>query len=116
GCERRERIIVDIRERVCPRARIGGKLMNRGEANPFVTRYDGLRAVAMMPVEVPDGDALGAIVQCIEGGNSDVVKITKSHRPVGRGMMSRRAHEAKRPLAAQRCLRRFNGRACGSRG
>src|SRR6185312_15116680 len=57
---------------------------------------DRLGAVAVMNVPVDDGDALGAVLLLrVTGGDDGVVEEAKAHRPVGLGVVARRADGAK---------------------
>src|SRR4051812_1374886 len=78
------------------RARITGKLMHRGEEQAGVHAcnvrlQDGFGAVPVVRVEIPHGDALkaafGSRRQRCDG---DLVEVTKTHRCVSGGMMTRR--------------------------
>ena len=89
-----DREIVDVAERARPGARITGKLVDRGEGDPRIAGDDFFRAVAVVGIEIPDRDALGAVLQRVEGGDGDVIKITKPHRVIARGVMTRRPHQA----------------------
>ena len=75
--------------------------MDRGKRYARVIRDDVFSAVAMVRVEVPDGDAFGAVFQGIERSNRDVTEIAKSHRLLTRGVMAGRPHQAERALAPQ---------------
>ena len=68
--------------------------MNRGEGDPRVSGDNRLGAVAVVGIEIPDRDALGAVLQRVERGDSDVIEITKTHRLVAGGVVSRRTHQA----------------------
>src|SRR5438067_10220038 len=101
---RRDRKIQNIGERVCSRARPAEVLVNRGEHNFFIVRYQGLGAVAMMRIKVPDCDPLN--LRCsrsrwprseasdvnssksIQCGHCDIVEITKPHRAITHGMVT----------------------------
>ena len=69
--------------------------MDRGEGDPRIPSHNGFGAVAVMRVEIPDGDALGAAGQCVERGHGDVIEKAKTHRLVAGGVMPRRTHQAK---------------------
>ena len=87
--------------------------MDGGEGDSRIARDNVFGAVAMMSVEIPDGNALSAVLQRILGGDGDVAEITKSHRLVARGVMSRRPHQTESALALQRRMGRIDRRPCG---
>ena len=74
------------------------------------------RAVAMVRVEIPDGDTFRAILKRIERGNGDVAEIAETHRLVARRVMPGRTHQAEAQLAAaERVARDIDRRARGAR-
>ena len=46
-------------------------------------------SIAMMSVEIPNRNAVGAFLECIQRRDRDVVEITEAHRLFARGVMSR---------------------------
>ena len=55
-----------------------------------------LGAIAMMDVEIDDGHTLQTMhMHRMLGGDGHVIEQAKTHRPVGRCMMTRRPHRAK---------------------
>ncbi len=78
------------------RAGIAGRLVDRGEENAGASVENRLGAVAVVGVEIPDGDARGVkFLANVAGGDSDVVEVTKTHRLLAGGVMAGRAHERK---------------------
>jgi len=51
-----------------------------------------------------------------EHGDGDVVQVTKAHRPVARGVMAGRAHEAENVFAVARGFQRIQRRGDGGAG
>ncbi len=68
-------------------------------------------AIAVMRVEVPDGNALHASFQRIERGNGNVIEIAEAHRPIARRVMSWRAHQTERAAFGNGCTRDLDRRA-----
>jgi hypothetical protein len=65
------------------------------EQHPLVAGEDVLGAVAVVDVEVDDGDALQAVLgHGVGGADGDVVEEAEAHGPVALGMVARRAHGA----------------------
>src|SRR5215211_6280777 len=93
------------------RSGIAGKLVNGGERNSRMPRDDGFRAVAVVRVEIPDGDLLDSLRERIERRDRDAAEVTETHRLRARGMMTRRPHEAETPLAGDRSTRDLHGGA-----
>jgi len=62
---------------------------------------DGLGAVAVVGIEIPDGDTGDAAGAGGKGGDGDVVEIAKTHRLGGRRMMTGRAHEGEGAFAGE---------------
>ena len=89
--------------------------MNGGETDARMIGYDRLGAVPVVGVKIPDRNSLRAILQSIERGNRDVVEVTKAHRLIASGMVSRRSHQTKTALAAQGRARDFDRGAGGPR-
>src|SRR5207248_8356342 len=101
---RGDRKIQYIGERFCSCARPARVLVNRGEHNFFIVRYQCLGAVAMMRIKVPDCDPLN--LRCsrsrwlrseasdanssksIQCGHCDIAEITKPHRAITHGMVT----------------------------
>src|SRR5262245_52409654 len=108
---RTEWIIRHICKGCCARSGVTRKLMDGCEGDLRVMRDDRLGPVAVVRVKIPNRDALGGVFQKIKSGDGDAVEVTKSHRSIPGGMMSRRSHETERALAAQSCMRRFKCRS-----
>ena len=68
--------------------------MDRCKSNPLIVSDNRLGPVAVVPVKIPNRNALDAVFQRVQRGDSDVAEVTKTHCAVSRGMMSRRPHEA----------------------
>ena len=67
-------------------------LVEADEEDGRVVLEAGLRAVAVVDVEVDDRDAPDAVVALqVAGGDRDVGEEAESHRPVGLGVVARRA-------------------------
>ncbi len=70
--------------------------MGRGVEQAFVGFERGLRAVAVMDVEIDDRHPLEAVhVAGPQGADRGVVEQAETHRPIGFGMVPGRAHRAK---------------------
>src|SRR5437667_12273743 len=87
--------------------------MDSGEYDSRVARHNLFGPVAVMGVEIPNGNSLCAIFQSVERSNRDVVKITKSHRAISSRVMSGWSHQTESALSAQGRARRPDGRAGG---
>ena len=61
--------------------------MDRGESDPCISSDNGLGAVAVVRVEIPDRDAFRAAVQRVERGHRDVIEEAKTHRLIAGGVM-----------------------------
>ena len=72
------------------------------------------RAVAVMRVKIPNGDALGALLNRIQRGDGDVAEITKAHGAIAHRVMTGRTHQTERALAFYRGARCIDGGAGGS--
>jgi hypothetical protein len=73
---------------------------------------NGLGAITVVGVEIPDGNAAGAeMVVGMESGDSDGVEVTETHRGGGGRVMAGRTHERKNRRAM--CKRVIGG---GERG
>ena len=86
------------------------------KARVGVVQEDGLGAIAVVHVEIKHRHAFGAGGQRFEGGNRDIVQVAKAHRPVARGVMPRRAHQAENRFPGPRGLQRVQRRADGGPG
>ena len=72
--------------------------MARYEQHPRLFRESRLRPVPVVDIEIEDGDPLQAMRrQRMGGADGGVVEETEPHRPVGFGVVPRRAHGAERP-------------------
>src|SRR5438067_6684119 len=98
-CSGRDRIIVDVGKRFCAGPGISRELVDRCESNAFVVRDDRFGPVAVMCVEIPDRDALSAVLEGIERRDGDVAEITKAHRPITHGVMTRWSIQYENALA-----------------
>lgn len=107
--------IMNVGKRPGPGAGIPGKLVNRSKSDPRIGRDNLFGAVAVMRIEIPNGDPSGATRQRIERGHGDVVEIAKSHGAVARRMMAGRTHKAEGEIVVHRLVRNFDGRAGGPR-
>jgi hypothetical protein len=67
--------------------------MDGSEGNARIARDNRFRAVAMVGVEIPDGDSRRALGKGVERSHGNVVKETKSHCLVAGGVMARRTHQ-----------------------
>ncbi len=63
---------------------------------------NGFGAVAVMHVEIENGDPLCAGGGSFEHGDGDVVQVTKAHRPVAGGVMTGRSHQTENAFALAR--------------
>lgn len=81
-------------------ARIQRRLVRRGiQDTPFAGEDVG-RAIAVMDIEINDGDAFdGLCGERMGGTDGDVVEQAETHGGVGGGVMARRTHRAERATA-----------------
>jgi len=82
---------------------------------------NGLGAVAVVGVEIPDGDAGGAEAGAgVEGGERDLVEVAEAHGFFGGGVVAGRAHEGEGGLGraggVARCERMAGGAEGGGDG
>src|SRR6478672_3566395 len=121
---RGDRKVQNIGKRFCSCAWPARVLVNRGEHNSFIVRYQCLGAVAMMRVKVPDRDPPNLLCRrgrwprsrvsdanaskSIQGGHCNVAEITKPHRAITRGMVTGRSHQTECAFSADRCACCFN--------
>jgi hypothetical protein len=76
-------------------ARVIGVLVRREVEDSRVVVEGGLCAVAVVDIEVDDGDALEAApAHGMTGGDGDVVEEAEAHSPVRHRVVSRRPHQA----------------------
>ena len=75
--------------------------MARDEQHGRIRVERGLRAVAVMDVDVDDGDARGAVGAERGGGDRDVVVEAEPHRAIGLGVVAGRPHQRQRRLAGR---------------
>jgi hypothetical protein len=89
--------------------------VQRTKQDPVVTEKNVFGAVAMMTIEIEDGDTVQVpvVVQHVGHRDGDVVVITESHDSVASGMMSRRSHHREGALTSHGMLRRLDGAAGG---
>ena len=79
------------------RARIERRLMGRAEQHRLVRPENLLRAIAVMHVEIDDGDSLDAVGRLgVTGGDGDIIDEAEAHGIARAGVMARRArgHES----------------------
>ena len=98
-------------------ARVVRELVRREVEHARVVVEDVLRAVAVMDVDVDDGDALDSrLFERARDGDGDVVEEAEAHRAVRRRVVPGRANEAEGgiELAAQDRLRRGERAAGGA--
>src|SRR3979411_389428 len=105
----RDRVIVDVSKRLRAGSGIGREVMDGRQSNSRILSDNVLGAVAMVCVEIPNGDTLSAVFQSVERGDRDVAEITKAHGAIARGVMSRWPHQAERALALQSRARGVDG-------
>jgi len=108
--------VEDILSRCFAGTRITGILVNRSKPDPLVTENGRFSSVAVVCVEVPDGDPLAANRQSVVGGNGDRIQIAETHRSRLSGMMTGWAHQGKTFPTGQRqidCGYRRPGRTPG---
>ncbi len=67
--------------------------MDGCKSDPWIVGDNRFRSVAMVRVEVPDRDAFDAAIERGQRRDCNVAEITKTHRAIARGMMSRRSHQ-----------------------
>ncbi len=93
---RRERDVDHVRpERIHARVRVERVLERRDHQHPRIAREDVFGAVAVVHVEVDDGDALDAVDgERVRGADRDVVEQAEAHRAVALGVVTRRADRA----------------------
>ena len=119
GKRRVDDIAVDARFMGVPSAGIERRLVGGGKHQPRLALGDGLGAVAVMDVEIDDGDARQPVrLQRVQRGDGDIVENAKAHRRGGFGVVARRAHGAERHvvLARQHRIHRGDARAGGAIG
>src|SRR5256885_13931519 len=85
---------------MCAGPRIGRKLMNRREVEPWVMRNNILGPVAVMGVKVPDCNALETAIEGGKGCDGDVAEVTETHRTIPHRVMAWRPHETEGALPA----------------
>jgi len=83
-------------------AGIAGELVNGKKSSAGVVQENGFGAVAVMDVEIEDGDPFCAGGQGFEDGDGDGVQVAKAHADIARGVMTGRAHEAEGAFAGAR--------------
>ena len=89
--------------------------MDGEEGDPGLIEQNGFRAIAVMHVEIKNGNALGTGRQSFPCGNGNVVQITKTHRLFAGGVVAGRTHEAEDVFAVTRGfqgIQRGGGGAC----
>ncbi len=91
---------------------IEGKLVSRDVQHARLVVEHRLRSVAVVHVDVDDGNALETAGEHRGGRDGDVVEEAEAHRPIRFGVVPRWTHERERGLAlGDRVLRRLNRRA-----
>ena len=90
---------------------VNGKVRDAGSVE-----QDGFGAVAMMHVEIKNGDTLCARGRRFKHGDGDVVQIAEAHGMFLRGVMAGRAHEAENPFARAGGVHRVHSSRSGSAG
>src|SRR3989442_13580698 len=98
----RDRIIVDVSKRFRAGSGVGGELMDRCELDPGVVRDNGFSAVPLMRFEIPNRHALSAVLERVKRRDGDIAEVTKTHRAIARGVMSRWPHQTERMFALRR--------------
>src|SRR5204863_4875601 len=81
-----------------------------------MVRHNVFGPVAMVSIEIPDGDLLRPICECVEGGDSNIVEITKTHGVIARCMVTWWTHQTEGATALSRRARHVYGCAgcpCG---
>jgi len=97
-------------------AGVGGMLVDGDEEGAGLVEEDVLGTVAVVDVEVEDGDALDAPGAGGECGDGGVVEIAEAHGAVAGGVVTGRAHEAEGGLAGEGELEGGEGGGCGAAG
>ena len=88
--------------------------MNREEPRAGIVDENGLRAIAVVHVEVEHGHLLRAGRQRFKHGDGHGVEVTKAHRVIARRMVPRRPQEAEYRLSPSRCGQRLQRAADGA--
>ena len=113
---RRHGPVADMRPMILrARPRVSRILMHRGEKYVLLPMHDGLGAVAVMRVKIPNRDAgRPEIPLGVNRRDRDLIQITKAHRLTGRRMVARWTHQRKRrPTGLARMPGRCDGRSHG---
>ena len=117
GGERGDRVVEAVAADIFGTgAGIGGVLVDGKEFETGLVDEDVLGAVAVMDVEVKDGDAFGAGGGGGEGGDGDVVQVAKTHGGSAQGMVAGGAHEAEDGFAGASGGEGIEGRGDGGAG
>ncbi len=66
--------------------------MDRCELDPGIVRDNGFSPVPVMRIEIPNRHALSAVLERVKRRDGHIAKVTKTHRAIARGVMSRRPH------------------------
>ena len=106
-----EREVEDVAARVAAGVRIRRMLMHGDVAELGVSGADVLGAIAVMGIQIPNGNARDAARESVEGRDGDRVQIAESHRLAACRVVTRRPHQRESPLASQRESRAFDRRA-----
>ncbi len=113
---RKNRVIEAIPVTYGSRAGVAGILVDGDKRDALASANDGLGAIPVMRIEVPDRDSCDAAGTSDERRDRDVIEVAKPHRPVGRGVMPGRAHEAECRAPRTSFLNRRQRRSSRKRG
>jgi hypothetical protein len=91
-------------------------LVDGDEEGAGLVEEDVLGTVAVVDVEVEDGNALDAPGAGGECGDGGVVEVAEAHGAVAGGVVTGRAHEAEGGLAGEGELEGGEGGGCGAAG
>ena len=75
-------------------SRVERKLVSRHVKHTGISIEDFLRPVAVMNVDIDDGNPLEAACQHAGRRNRDIVEKTEAHRSIGFSVVSRRMHQS----------------------
>ena len=93
GCVGRDAVVAAVAGGDFAGMGIGGILVGGDEEKIFLVVEDVFGAVAVVGVEIPDGDPADAALAGGEGGDGDLVEVAKSHRLRGQRVVPGRAHQ-----------------------
>jgi len=110
-------MLASIRGIAC--AGIERHFVRRDEQNPWILLHEILRSIAVVDIEVDDGNPFETVmIESVHCADSDIAKETKSHRRFALGMVARRANGSKGVLdcSTQNQIDGLHHGTCGAIG